>query len=339
MYSENRKIEIIDALGETPQGQLRINHCTADDSQSILLRKHFASQQDGRGRMDIYPLYPGMELSMSWYQASSIRQQHDESSSILEITYCRSGRIGWDMKGSVSFYLGEGDMVLHRMDCCAQSTMTLPLGFFEGIHLSLDLEILAAARPEILALAGIDPGSLYRKLCPDGTPRTIPACAGTEHIFSMLYDLPPQMRIPYFKLKSQEVLLYLAQLAPQKADSSNQYPSCQVELIRNIHTRLTQDMERRYTIEELAKEYLINTSSLKAIFKAVYGEPIATYMKEYRIHQSLKFLRDTDDSIAAVAAKVGYESQSKFTRAFKERMGILPTVYRRQNRHPALSED
>lgn len=29
------------------------------------------------------------------------------------------------------------------------------------------------------------------------------------------------------------------------------------------------------------KAYLINTSTLKEVFKAVYGLPIATYMKEY----------------------------------------------------------
>ena len=39
---------------------------------------------------------------------------------------------------------------------------------------------------------------------------------------------------------------------------------------------------------------------------------------------------DTDMSIAQIALAVGYESQSRFTAAFKEAYGMLPTVYRKE---------
>ena len=91
-----------------------------------------------------------------------------------------------------------------------------------------------------------------------------------------------------------------------------------------------QHLDQRFTIEELAKRYLINTSSLKSVFKAVYGVPLASYVKEYRIHQAMKLLRETDDSIAQIAKQVGYETQGKFTKAFKESVQLLPTEYRRQ---------
>ena len=91
-------------------------------------------------------------------------------------------------------------------------------------------------------------------------------------------------------------------------------------------------MDRRYTIEALSKRYLINTSSLKEVFKAVYGLPIATYMKEYRVHRAMELLRETDMIIADIAAQVGYESQGKFTNAFKDVAHMLPTEYRKQCR-------
>ena len=79
----------------------------------------------------------------------------------------------------------------------------------------------------------------------------------------------------------------------------------------------------------------MNSSSLKKLFKAVYGLPIATYMKEYRIHQAMRLLRETDSSIADIAAQVGYETQGKFSKAFKDVAHILPTRYRKdcQNTH------
>ena len=87
-------------------------------------------------------------------------------------------------------------------------------------------------------------------------------------------------------------------------------------VIRKIHDRL--------------REYLINTAALKSTFKAVYGMPVASYMKQYRMKEAAKLLRETDRSIADIARSVGYESQSKFSAAFKDIMKTLPTDYRRQ---------
>lgn len=56
---------------------------------------------------------------------------------------------------------------------------------------------------------------------------------------------------------------------------------------------------------------------------------IATYMKEYRVHRAMKLLRETDATIADIAAKVGYETQGKFSKAFKDVVQVLPTEYRK----------
>lgn len=110
-----------------------------------------------------------------------------------------------------------------------------------------------------------------------------------------------------------------------------QYFSQQTELIKEIHQQLTEHLDQRFTIAELSKQYLINTSTLKEIFKAVYGQPIATYMKEYRVRQAMKLLRETDASIADIANQVGYETQGKFSKAFKDVVQVLPTEYRKMH--------
>ena len=48
----------------------------------------------------------------------------------------------------------------------------------------------------------------------------------------------------------------------------NQYVSGQVETIKEIHSLMTSDLKRHYTIEELSKQYLMNTTTLKSVFKA-----------------------------------------------------------------------
>ncbi|MDO5520999.1 MAG: AraC family transcriptional regulator, partial [bacterium] len=61
----------------------------------------------------------------------------------------------------------------------------------------------------------------------------------------------------------------------------------------------------------------------------VYGMPIASYMKQYRMNQAITLLRETDYSMAQIAIAVGYENQSKFTAAFKNVIGVLPTTYKK----------
>ena len=103
----------------------------------------------------------------------------------------------------------------------------------------------------------------------------------------------------------------------------------QVKIIREIHDHLTEHMEQRVTIEELARQYLINPTTLKTVFKEVYGSSLAAHMKEHRMERAAALLRETDLSVAQIAGQVGYESQSKFTAAFKEQFGQLPKEYRR----------
>ena len=72
-----------------------------------------------------------------------------------------------------------------------------------------------------------------------------------------------------------------------------------------------------------------NVNLLKNSMVVTYGLPIATYMKEYRVHQAMKLLRETDATIADMAAQVGYETQGKFSKAFKDVTQVLPTEYRK----------
>lgn len=99
--------------------------------------------------------------------------------------------------------------------------------------------------------------------------------------------------------------------------------------IREIHDFLTANLHQRYTIEALSKQFFIDSSTLKREFRRAYGLPIATYLKELRIHRAMELLSTTEDSIAAIAAQVGYETQSKFSAAFKAATTLSPHVYRK----------
>ena len=102
-------------------------------------------------------------------------------------------------------------------------------------------------------------------------------------------------------------------------------------IYREIHDYLLSHMDQRITIEGLCHLYPINPTTLKEVFKDVYGTSIAAHLKEHRLEKAARLLRETDASMAEVARRVGYESQSKFTAAFKDQYGCLPTMYRKMS--------
>lgn len=109
------------------------------------------------------------------------------------------------------------------------------------------------------------------------------------------------------------------------------YSPQQLETIRQVHDLLTDNLDRRFTIEELSRRFLINPSSLKEMFKGVYGKSLAAHIKEHRMELAARLLSETDLSIAEIAERVGYESQSKFSAEFRKTYGRLPSEHRRNN--------
>lgn len=321
------RFHIEQMLRDVPSGELSIVRHFASEQGPTLLTDQFSAKTSGKGKVETYVLFPGIEASYNIFLAPQIAFHHDASASMLELFHCRSGRVGWNMRGGTAVYLGAGDMTAHSTACCADSDMMFPLGYGEGISFSVDLQCLTGNYLDILGDAGVDPARLQSMFC-DGNPVVISACPELERIFAALYAVRRDLRRPYLKLKVQELLIYLNDFQPDRRVLT-QYFSQQTELIKEIHQLLTDHLEQRFTIEELSKRYLINTSTLKEVFKAVYGLPIARYMKEYRIRQAMKLLRETDITVAEIASQMGYETQGKFSQAFKDVTNLLPTEYRK----------
>ena len=76
----------------------------------------------------------------------------------------------------------------------------------------------------------------------------------------------------------------------------------------------------------------MNATTLKSVFKSVYGVSIATHTNKHRMEKAAELLLTTKKSVAEISSMVGYESQSKFTQAFKTMYDLAPTEYRNRNR-------
>ena len=131
-----------EALQSLPSSSVLMENHPANGSGTPFY-DHLKVATDGRGKISIYPVFPGIELSWLLFQAGQASFHHAASPHVLEISHCYRGRVGWDLKKGMSVYLGAGDITLHSTDCCADSVMRFPLGCYEGITLSVDLNLLS----------------------------------------------------------------------------------------------------------------------------------------------------------------------------------------------------
>lgn len=329
--NENNDKKIEQLLNNIPLGKIIINRYSNVNEYHID-NDDFHYYSDGKGLIESYSIFPGIELALNFFHATRFEINHQPVHSVMQINYCHSGKIGWEMHNQTNIYLGPGDLSIHTLSACAKSDISLPLGYYQGISIFIDLDVLTATPPEILSDADINGNKLYAKFCKQQGSTAMPANDKIEHIFSELYDLPEKMYLPYFKLKVQELLLFLDMLDLEHVKRLDQYFSSQVEIIKKIHTQLTENLEQRYTIEELAKQYLMNTTSLKCIFKTVYGMPIASYMKKYRMTYAAKMLLHCNNTVSEISSAVGYKNQSKFTAAFRDIFHMSPTAYQKHCR-------
>jgi AraC-like DNA-binding protein len=88
--------------------------------------------------------------------------------------------------------------------------------------------------------------------------------------------------------------------------------------------------ERAWTIADLARKVGLSRTRLAERFRHFLDDSPMAYLAKWRLKLAAETLLSTDDSVAAVAASVGYGSEATFNRAFKREFSIPPAQFRRK---------
>ena len=62
------------------------------------------------------------------------------------------------------------------------------------------------------------------------------------------------------------------------------------------------------------------------------GDTPAGYLARWRVDLAAQRLRDSDDTVGAIAGSLGYTSEYTFNRAFARARGVPPGRYRARSR-------
>jgi AraC-like DNA-binding protein len=106
------------------------------------------------------------------------------------------------------------------------------------------------------------------------------------------------------------------------------------ELTRLCRARdmLRETVEEPLSIRDVAREAAISPFHFIRRFQAVFGETPHQFRIQARLERAKHLLALSDYSVTDVCMEVGFESLGSFSDLFARRVGVAPSVYRRQIR-------
>ncbi len=104
-------------------------------------------------------------------------------------------------------------------------------------------------------------------------------------------------------------------------------PACYA--VRKAMSYISDNINTRLTVEQIAREVGYNRSHLAVIFKEETGQTISEYIQNKKIELA-KTMISTGGNLSDIAVTLGFCSQSHFCKAFKQVTGISPKQYRAQ---------
>lgn len=83
-------------------------------------------------------------------------------------------------------------------------------------------------------------------------------------------------------------------------------------------------------IDQLSRLMHVCNDRLIRLFREVVGDTPAEYIMSLRIEAGIKLLSSTDMSIAEIAEKTGFGSDTYMTRVYRQKLNTTPGMYRRR---------
>lgn len=304
-------------------------HLLAEDEESKIVQ---VQNVTGDGLMSSYMLFPGVSLMFSDFHMRQCEPSFTADCDMLCIDHCREGCMEQKIANGAYIYLSAGDLFVDCRDNGGKQAV-FPSNHYHGISISFVMEEANRGIQSMIKDFPIDIQKLKHKYCDGRINLVLQNEPGLERIFSDLYAVPAQIRLPYFRVKVQELLLYLDALNLPEVNTERPYFfKTQVEKAKAIHALMTENMETHFTLEELSERFDFPMTAMKQCFKNIYGDSIFSYMRSYRINQAAYLLlHDHNKSVLDIAAIMGYDSPGKFSTAFKTIMGVPPLTYRKKS--------
>jgi AraC-like DNA-binding protein len=102
------------------------------------------------------------------------------------------------------------------------------------------------------------------------------------------------------------------------------------QLLSDIEAYLRQSQPAAVRVQDLAQHLHVSESRLRTRFRAALGSTLGDYLRNYRLHVAIDYMRDTRRSFTEIATDLGFSDSATFTRFVRRQTGYTPGEFRRR---------
>lgn len=95
---------------------------------------------------------------------------------------------------------------------------------------------------------------------------------------------------------------------------------------------IRKNYKKEIRVKDISKHLNMSESNFYAVFKKNFGIPPIAYINKFRISLAEEKLKNTTDTIAAIASSVGIDDPIYFNKLFRKNYQISPNEYRKRYR-------
>lgn len=100
-----------------------------------------------------------------------------------------------------------------------------------------------------------------------------------------------------------------------------------IERLEHARQILLNRIESPPSLPQLARYAGLNEVKLKRGFRTLFGTSVYAYLRDQRMQEALRLLRQHNLNVSEVAVRVGYANPSKFAAAFRKQFGVTPSKF------------
>ncbi|WP_448548159.1 two-component regulator propeller domain-containing protein [Thalassotalea fusca] len=141
-------------------------------------------------------------------------------------------------------------------------------------------------------------------------------------------------------MSQQKAIQQLHDSKSESLASDNPTQSClpahnvkDARFIERVNSLLAEHYtDAEFSLAALAQKMFMSERNLQIKTKALFGVSPVDLIREVRLHQATLALCGGADSVGDITLQCGFNSQSYFTKCFKEKYGMTPNAYRKLKR-------
>lgn len=140
-------------------------------------------------------------------------------------------------------------------------------------------------------------------------------------------------QIPAMEETTMRAFLNIMTVIAEYLTETNRVRTESGRLADLIARYIRKNYREHLTLEILSQEFGYCNATMTKTFRKEYGVTIFQFLRDVRLEQAAKLLKDGKAPIKEVAATCGIADQNYFSRIFTEQYGCSPTAYREESSH------